>query len=188
MRVVTSMICVLAVASGCEKRADGPPAGVKPVASAAAVPTPLSSGSAAAAPIAAAPGSAATTIDLVPSASFGPLSLGARKTDIEAMGILKTHPQYSGMTIPYTVYYDDAGRATRIQLSLAHAPADVAVGAVTIPRTATFDDVKRLLADCKDEPLAVGGMTSKCRGGAVNVSVGSASATEVWLEAAVPQP
>lgn len=31
-----------------------------------------------------------------------------------------------------------------------------------------------------------GGTTSKCRDGAVNVSFGSGSPTEVWLEAALP--
>jgi len=100
--------------------------------------------------------------------------------------VLKVHPQYSGMTIPYTVYYDAAGKAKRIQLSLKHAPSDVKVGTLVIPRTATYEDVKALLKDCKDEPPAKGGTTSKCRGGTVNVSFGSGSPTEVWLEAALP--
>ncbi|MEO7096281.1 MAG: hypothetical protein ABI175_23685, partial [Polyangiales bacterium] len=125
-------------------------------------------------------------IELVPKASFGPIKLGATKKEIEALGVLTVHPQYSGMTIPYTVYYDAAGKAKRIQLTFKYAPADVKVGTLTIPRTATFDDVKKLLADCKDEPPATGGTTSKCRGGTVNVSIGGGSPTEVWLEAATP--
>lgn len=123
-------------------------------------------------------------IVLVPGASFGPLRLGESKAEIEDTGLLRVHPQYSGMTIPYTVYYDGAGKAKRIQLSLQFAPADVDVGGTIIPRTATFEAVKTLLGDCKDEPPAIGGTTSKCRGGAVNVSIGSGSPHEVWIEAA----
>lgn len=124
-------------------------------------------------------------LELVPKTSFGPIRLGASKADIEALGILKVHPQYSAMTVPFTVYYDGAGKAKRIQLSLQHAPADVRIGSLVIPRSATFADAKALLADCKDEPPAIGGTTTKCRGGAVNVSIGSGSPTEVWLEADV---
>jgi hypothetical protein len=123
-------------------------------------------------------------IALVPGTSFGPIRLGESKADIEAAGLLRVHPQYSGMTIPYTVYYDNAGHAKRIQLSLQFAPADVDVGGTIIPRTATFEGVKSLLGDCKDQPPAIGGTTSKCRGGAVNVSIGSGSPHEVWIEAA----
>ena len=137
-------------------------------------------------PTASAPATVATggAIALVPGTSFGPIRLGESKADIEAAGLLRVHPQYSGMTIPYTVYYDNAGHAKRIQLSLQFAPADVDVGGTLIPRTATFEGVKSLLGDCKDQPPAIGGTTSKCRGGAVNVSIGSGSPHEVWIEAA----
>jgi hypothetical protein len=58
------------------------------------------------------------------------------------------------------------------------------VGSVVIPRTASMVFVKKLLGDCKDELPASGGTTSKCRGGDVNVSIGSGSPSEVWIEAA----
>jgi len=122
-------------------------------------------------------------IELVPKTSFGPIKLGAKKADVDALGILKTHPQYSAMTIPFTVYYDAAGTATRIQLTLKYAPGDVKIGSLVIPRTATFDEAKRLLGDCKDGPPTHGGTTSTCRNGDVKVSIGSGSPTEIWIEA-----
>jgi hypothetical protein len=88
------------------------------------------------------------------------------------------------MTIPFTVSYDGAGKVKSIQLTLKHASGDVTIGSTTIPRTATFDDARKLLGDCKDEPPAIGGTTTKCRGGAVNVQIGSGSPTEVWIIAA----
>lgn len=126
--------------------------------------------------------SGARPIELVPRISFGPIRLGAKKADVDALGILRTHPQYSAMTIPYTVYYDAAGTATRVQLTLKYAPADVKVGALVIPRTATFEQVKALFGDCKDRPPRHGGVISDCRSGDVSVSVGSGSPTEVWIE------
>lgn len=175
-----ALVCLSIVSSGCEK--------TPPPAATTAVPTKemASAKETSSAPAtSASTASAASDIELVPKTSFGPIRLGASKADIEALGILKVHPQYSGMTIPYTVYYDAAGKAKRIQLTFKHAPANVKIGSLTIPRTATFADVKSLLADCKDEPPATGGTTSKCRGGAVNVSIGSGSPSEVWLEAAL---
>ena len=160
MRVAFAIVCMI-LASGCEQKT------------------------------ARAEASASTTggeIELAPKKSFGPIRLGATKADVEALGILKTHPQYSAMTIPYTVYYDPAGAAERVQLSLKYAPANVKIGSVVIPRTATFDEAKALLGDCKDNPPAHGGITSNCRGGDVHVSVGSGSPTEVWIEAIRPSP
>lgn len=125
-------------------------------------------------------------IELVPKVSFGPIRLGASKADVEGLGILKEHPSYSAMTAPYTVGYDAAGKAQRIQLSLKHAAADVTLGTLTIPRDATFREVKALLGDCKDRPPARGGTGSDCRGGLVGVSIGSAAPKEVWLEIAAP--
>jgi hypothetical protein len=181
MRFAFAFVCMSVVTSGCdEKPGSPPPASTVNVAHASPQPTQAAQ----AAPSANASASTSTTLDLVPKTSFGPIRLGATKTEIEALGILKTHPQYSAMTIPYTVYYDKAGSAQRIQVSLKHAPADIKVGSVVIPRTATMDDVKKLLGDCKDEPPAIGGTTSKCRNGEVNVSIGSGSPTEVWIEAA----
>lgn len=180
MRIAFTFVCIAAITSGCEEKTGSPPSAATTAATTAAAATTT----------AATPTAATTTpsggseIELVPKTSFGRIRLGATKADIEALGILKTHPQYSGMTVPYTIYYDKAGAAQRIQVSLKYAPADIKVGSVIIPRTATMDDVKKLLGDCKDEPPAIGGTTSKCRGGDVNVSIGSGSPNEVWIEAA----
>jgi hypothetical protein len=159
---------VLLVGVGCSKPQEEAPPAAAPKTVAKAAPSADTSGA----------------IELVPNTSFGPIRLGETKAEIEAAGLLRVHPHYSAMTIPYTVYYDGAGKAKRIQLSLEHAPADVKVGSLIIPRTASFEGVKSLLGDCKDEPPAIGGTTSKCRGGAVNVSIGSGSPHEVWIEAA----
>jgi len=177
--------CLSVILVGCEK---GPEATATPAATLKAAPTASAAATASVAPpkTSASTPSTEAAIELVPKVSFGPIRLGASKADIEALGVLKVHPQYSGMTIPYSVYYDTAGKANRIQLTLKYAPGDVKVGSLTIPRTATFDDVKSLLTDCKDQPPATGGTTSKCREGTVNVSIGSGSPAEVWLEAALP--
>jgi hypothetical protein len=126
---------------------------------------------------------AAKEIDLVPGASLGPIKLGMTKPEVEKLGILKVHPQYSGMTIPFTVYYDKSGKARDIEVTLKHASADVKIGSVIIPRTATFDDAKKLLGDCKDNPPAIGGHTTVCRSGGVKISYGSGSPTEIWIHA-----
>ena len=194
-----ALACVSVVVVACDKPPE-PPASTAastnkpaPMASAPApIATPTVSASATTSDSAASASASSTTtatgptIELVPKTSFGPIKLGATKKEVEALGVLKVHPQYSGMTIPYTVYYDATGKAQRIQLTFKYAPGDVKVGTLTIPRTASFDDVKKLLGDCKDQPPATGGTTSKCRDGAVNVSIGSGSPTEVWLEAAMP--
>jgi hypothetical protein len=108
--------------------------------------------------------------------------LGASRAEVEGLGVLEEHPRYSAMTVPYTVGYDSGGKAERIQLSLKHAARDVTIGALTIPREATFSEVKALLGDCKDRPEVKGGSGSDCRGGLVGVSIGSGAPDEVWLE------
>lgn len=143
-------------------------------ASSAPAPTP---------PAPAAPAPTGKEIELIPAASLGPIKLGMTKAAVEALGILKVHPQYSGMTIPFTVYYDKDGKARDIEVTLKHATADVKIGGVIIPRSATFDDAKKLLGDCKDNPPAIGGHTTVCRGGGVKVSYGSGSPSEIWIHA-----
>ena len=125
------------------------------------------------------------TIELVPGASLGPIKLGMTKKQVEALGILKVHPQYSGMTIPFTVWYDKDGKARDIEVTLKHAPNDIKIGTVIIPRSATYDDAKKLLGDCKDNPPAIGGTTTVCRGGGVKVSYGSGSPSEIWIHASL---
>jgi hypothetical protein len=165
MKSLLLLVCLSVVAFGCRESSNG----AAPAASASTTTT-----------------ASPSSLELVPNASFGPIRIGATKAEVDALGILKPHPQYSAMTIPFTVSYDDAGKVKRVQLTLKHAPGDVTVGSVTIPRTATFDDAKKLLGDCKDEPPAIGGTTSKCRGGAVSVQIGSGSPTEVWIIATRP--
>ena len=181
-----ALLCLAFVVSACEKTPTPPATTSTPSKENASAPATIDNATSSSTTTTVSSAPSAATIELVPKTSFGPIRLGMTKADIQALGILAVHPQYSGMTIPYTVYYDAAGKATRIQLTLKHAPADVSIGALTVPRTATFADAKSLLADCKDEPPAKGGSTSKCRGGAVNVSIGSGSPSEVWLEAAIP--
>jgi hypothetical protein len=142
-----------------------------------------SSASPAPPPAPAAPAPSGKEIELVPGASLGPIKLGMTKADVDALGILTVHPQYSGMTIPFTVYYDKDGKARDVEVTLKHATADVKIGTVIIPRTATYDDAKKLLGDCKDNPPAIGGTTTVCRGGGVKVSYGSGSPTEIWIHA-----
>ncbi len=122
-----------------------------------------------------------SAVELVLHTSLGPLKLGTPKDDVEKLGLLKVHPKYSGMTIPYNVYYDAAGKASRIETSLKYSPSDVRVGTATILRTMGFEDVKKLLGDCVDDPPADGGTTSKCRGGSLWVQIGSGSIDEVWI-------
>ena len=121
---------------------------------------------------------------LVPGTSLGPLRLGALKREIAALGLLQTHPRFSAMTVPYNVAYDGAGKAKRIGVSLKYAPGDVRVGATTIPRDASYDEAFALLGDCKQGPPMIGGGQAACRGGAVGLSVGSGSPSEVWVDVA----
>ncbi len=143
--------------------------------------SPVASQPAASQPAASQP-TATAGVELMPGKSFGPLRLGMTKAEVDALSLLKVHPQYSGMTIPFTVHYDDTGKAKRIQMSLKHAMGDVKIGSLIIPTTATFESAKTLLGDCKDNPPAKGGTTSVCRGGAVSVSFGSGSPSEIWVE------
>lgn len=160
-----AMISMMAAVTGCQKDAPRPEAARAPAASA--------------------PTSAA--IEVVPNESIGPLRLGAARSDVDALGLLRVHPRYSGMTVPYTVGYDAAGHVDKIQVSMLHASGEVRVGGVTIPHTATLAQARQLLGDCIDSPPAEGGTTSVCRGGAVTLSVGSGSIDELWVAVSRPR-
>src|SRR5688572_4482802 len=88
------------------------------------------------------------TYELVPGEGIGLIRVGMSKARIEALGILATHPQFSAMTIPFTVYYDEANNAKTIEISLAHTDRDVSIGDVTIPKTASIEQIRELLGDC----------------------------------------
>jgi hypothetical protein len=121
------------------------------------------------------------TYALAPGEAIGPVRVGMSKAEIEALGILATHPHFSAMTIPITVYYDEADKAKTIEISLAHTDKDVSVGDVTIPKTASIDQIRELLGDCKDPEINTGASMYPCRGGAMFIAIGSGNPEEVWL-------
>jgi hypothetical protein len=121
------------------------------------------------------------TYALTPGEAIGPVRVGMSKAEIEALGILATHPHFSAMTIPITVYYDEADKAKTIEISLAHTDKDVSVGDVTIPKTASIDQIRELLGDCKDPEINTGASMYPCRGGAMFIAIGSGKSDEIWL-------
>lgn len=124
-----------------------------------------------------------STVALIPGQSIGPVSLGMAKADVEALGY-EVHPQYSGMTIPITAYYDLDGKASTIEISLVHSDKDVAVGELTIPRTATVEQIRELLGDCKEPEVNTGGTIHSCRDGGMSIAIGSGNPAEIWLRIA----
>jgi hypothetical protein len=121
------------------------------------------------------------TYALVPGEAIGPVRVGMSKAEIEALGVLATHPQFSGMTIPISVYYDEADKAKTFEISLTHTDKDVTIGEVTIPKTASIDQIRELLGDCKDPEVNIGATMYPCRGGTMFIAIGSGSPSEIWL-------
>lgn len=121
------------------------------------------------------------TYTLIPGERIGHVRIGMSKAEIEALGILDTHPQYSGMTIPISVYYDEAGKAESVEISLTHSDRDVSIGEVAIPRTASVDQIRELLGDCEEPKINKGGTMHGCRAGTVFIAIGGGSPDEVWL-------
>jgi hypothetical protein len=121
------------------------------------------------------------TYALTPGEGVGPIRVGMSKAQIEALGILTTHPKFSAMTIPITVYYDEADTAKSIEISLKHSDKDVSVGDVTIPKTASIEQIRELLGDCKDPEINTGASIYPCRGGTMSIAIGSGSTDEIWL-------
>lgn len=118
--------------------------------------------------------------ELVPGEAIGPVRVGMSKSDVQAIG-MKVHPKFSGMTIPITVYYDDAEKVRTIEISLVHTDRDVRVGDVTIPRTSSIDQIRELLGDCKDPEINTGASIYPCRNGSVLIAIGSGDSGEIWL-------
>jgi hypothetical protein len=121
------------------------------------------------------------TYPLVPGEAIGPVHVGMTKAEIEALGILETHPQFSAMTIPISIYYDEADRAETVEISLTHSDKDVSLGEVVIPRTASIDQIRELVGDCKDPEVNIGATMYSCRGGAMFIAIGSGNPDEIWL-------
>lgn len=119
----------------------------------------------------------------VSATSMGPIRFGMSRKAVEALK-LKTHPQYSAMTIPYTVYY--AGDSVSgISVSLQYAGGDVMVNGTMIPKNATFGQAMKAVGDCVRPDLSVGGTTATCKDG-IKVTVGSGSPKEIWIR--IDQP
>jgi hypothetical protein len=127
------------------------------------------------------------TYELVPGERIGPVSLGMSKAEIEALGILLPHPQYSAMTVPIHVYYDDADKAKTVEISLTHSPKDVAIGELAIPRTASVNEIRELLGDCQEPQVNKGATMHSCREGGVFIAIGSGNPEETWLRVNVPE-
>lgn len=121
------------------------------------------------------------TYALVPGEAIGPVRVGMSKAEIEALGILTTHPQFAAMTIPISVYYDEADKAKSIEISLVHTDKDVSIGDVTIPKSASVDQIRELLGDCQEPEVNKGATMHACRGGAMFIAIGSGNPNEVWL-------
>jgi hypothetical protein len=117
---------------------------------------------------------------LTPGEAIGPVRVGMSKAEIEAHGY-ETHPQFSAMTIPISVYYDKADKAETVEISLMHTDKDVTLGDVTIPKGATVETIRELLGDCKQPEHNIGATMHSCRGGAVFIAIGSGNPDEIWL-------
>jgi hypothetical protein len=121
------------------------------------------------------------TYELIPGEAIGPIRMGMSKADVEALGVLQVHPKFSAMTIPITAYYDEAERARSIEISLMHSDKDVRVGEVTIPRTASIEQIRELLGGCKDPEVNTGASMYSCLDGALFIAIGSGNSGEIWL-------
>ena len=172
--VRASLAALAALLSACGDDNEAPASEVVPAASSGEEAPPAPAEAPAAAP-------AAGAVTIVPGESIGPIRLGMARAEVDALDVLAPHPQYSAMTIPYTVYYDDQGAVHQLDGSFTHAPGDIRVGDVVIPRNAGWDQAKSLLADCVDDEPAVGGTTSRCRNGGVLLQIGSGNVDELWI-------
>lgn len=124
----------------------------------------------------------ASTIE-VTARSIGPVALGMHKARVASLG-LAVHPQYSAMTIPYSVYYKDE-KVSGVSVSLRNAKRPVIVAGKIIPATATLDEAAELVGECGEAELLIGGTTRQCAQG-ITVSIGSGSPEEVWLRIDAP--
>jgi hypothetical protein len=146
-----------------------------------ATPQPASSPSEPATPAPATPAPASgPTVALMPGQAIGPVSFGMAKADVEALGF-ETHPQFSAMTIPISVYYDDADKVKTIEISLMHSDKDVTISELTVPRSASVEQIRELLGDCQEPEVNIGATMHSCRNGTVFIAIGSGNPDEVWL-------
>ncbi len=119
-------------------------------------------------------------VDFVPRVSIGPIRSGMTRADVEALGVLRPHPRYSAMTLPVTVYYDDAGRAASMEIS-AREVDGVRIGSTVIPRDADFARAAALLGNCNPPDVRDGGTLRACPDASVVLGVGSGSPDELWI-------
>ena len=126
------------------------------------------------------PPASGDAVALTPGESIGPVRIGMAKADVEALGF-QTHPQFSAMTIPITTYYDEADKAKTVEISLMHSDKDVTIGELTIPKTASVEQIRELLGDCQEPEVNIGATMHSCRGGALFIAIGSGNPDEVWL-------
>lgn len=129
---------------------------------------------------------AADVIELVPGERIGDVRLGMTRAEVQALATLAPHPQFSAMTIPITAYYREE-RVSAAEVSLAHADRDVRVGDVVIPRDASIERIRELLDDCEAPDVREGGTFHVCRGGELQIAIGSGAPGEIWLRTG-PRP
>ncbi len=147
-----------------EEKPPGEPKAAKPAATKeASKPAPLSDD--------------AETIAVV-SEAIGPVRLGMQRAQTDSLS-LAVHPNYSGMTVPYNLYFD-GDVVSGISLSLAQAKRPVTVLGREIPAGATLENVAEIVGGCGEPELAIGGTTRHCAEG-IKVTVGSGSPDEVWI-------
>ncbi len=128
-----------------------------------------------------------TEVPIIPGEAVGPIRIGMRRDEVEALGVLQQHPRYELETIPYRVIYDDADRVKIVLISLLSAPADVRIDRVTLPRGTRFLEAHKLLGDCTKPDIGFGGGAYTCHGGKIQVSGGSGSPYELWIGTSAPQ-
>lgn len=120
-------------------------------------------------------------IPIVPGRSIGPIAIGMSRAEIEALGLLTTHPRFSGMTVPFNVYYGDDDRAEKVEVSFHYAPGNFSVGETLIARTASAEEALAILGDCRALEPARGATSYACREGNLRVMIGSGDPDDTWL-------
>ncbi len=123
-------------------------------------------------------------VEIVPGDHAGPMQMGMTRAEVEALGILRPHPHYSAMTVPYDLTYDDDGRVLRIEVSLEHVPSDVRIGEALLPRNADLSRARALLGDCVEGMGTMGRREHylQCRAGGLSLMSGGETGQEVWIE------
>lgn len=120
-------------------------------------------------------------IPIVPGRSIGPVEIGMSRAEVEALGLLTPHPRFRAMTVPINVYYDDRGRAEKVEISFRYAPGDFAVGETLVTRTSSAEEALAILGDCRALAPARGATSYACREGNLRVMIGGGDPDDTWL-------